>query len=160
MGNHLIGAVAIVTLLGAGTIAGTFFAFSNFVMSALARLAPDRGMKAMQSINVTVLNPLFLGVFVGTAVLSLALCLLVVTTSGVAGSGLLIAGGLLYLVGCFLVTGTRNVPLNKALAVKDANSEDGAELWAHYLSRWTFWNHIRTVASLAAAALIAVALSH
>ncbi len=158
MGEQLIDAVAVATVLGAGTIAGTFFAFSNFIMAALGRLAPDRGMEAMQAINVTVLNPLFLGVFVGTAVLSLALVLLAVASEGVAASGLLIAGGLLYVVGCFLVTGTRNVPLNKALAAADPGGEEGAALWAHYLSRWTFWNHLRTLASLAAAALILLAL--
>lgn len=59
--------------LGGGLIAGTFFAFSAFVMGALKRLPPAQGIAAMQSINVVVINPLFLGVFLGTAALSLAL---------------------------------------------------------------------------------------
>ena len=36
-------------------------------MKALALLRPDSGVAAMQSINVTVLNPLFLCLFLGTA---------------------------------------------------------------------------------------------
>lgn len=37
-------------------------------MKALARLLPTAGMTTMQAINVTMLNPLFLGVFLGRAV--------------------------------------------------------------------------------------------
>ena len=55
--------------LGAATIGGVFFAFSTFVMRALGQLPPTQGVAAMQRINVVVLNPVFLGIFVGTAVL-------------------------------------------------------------------------------------------
>jgi uncharacterized membrane protein len=56
-----------VAALGCGLIAGVFFAFSSFVMRALARLPASGGIAAMQSINVAVLNPVFLGTFAGTA---------------------------------------------------------------------------------------------
>ena len=56
-----------VALVGAALISGVFFAFSAFVMKALARLPAQSGADAMRSINVIVINPLFLGVFVGTA---------------------------------------------------------------------------------------------
>ena len=59
--------VTLIAALGSGLIAGVFFAFSTFVMKALARLAPAEGIAAMQSINVVVLNPWFLGAFFGTA---------------------------------------------------------------------------------------------
>ncbi|WP_010496926.1 hypothetical protein [Paenibacillus elgii] len=58
MGNLLFG-LTYASALGSGLIAGLFFAFSTFVMSALARLPAEQGIAAMQSINVTVLNPLF-----------------------------------------------------------------------------------------------------
>ena len=67
---HLV--AVILTFLAAlccGLIAGLFFAFSNFVMKALASVAPERGMSSMQAINRTVLNPVFLCVFLGTAVI-------------------------------------------------------------------------------------------
>ena len=57
-----------VTALGCGLIAGLFFAFSIAVMQALARLPAAGGIAAMQSINSAILNPLFLAVFLGTAV--------------------------------------------------------------------------------------------
>ena len=64
--------IVILSALGSGAIGGVFFAFSNFVMPALARVAPAEGIHAMQAINVTVLNRLFLGTFMGTGLLSLA----------------------------------------------------------------------------------------
>src|SRR3954453_3000242 len=67
--NLLESGLKLAAALGCGLIAGVFFAFSTFVMKALARLPADEGMAAMQSINVVVLNPMFLGVFLGTAAL-------------------------------------------------------------------------------------------
>ena len=61
--------LSLASALGAGLIAGVFFAFSSFVMPALAKLPAVQGVAAMQSINLVVLNRSFLGVFVGTAVL-------------------------------------------------------------------------------------------
>jgi uncharacterized membrane protein len=51
-----------------------------------------------------------------------------------------------------------NVPLNNALAVVDPASADAASLWSRYVSSWTAWNHVRTVAALAAAASFTLAL--
>ena len=34
----------------------------------------------------------------------------------------------------------------------------GANLWSRYLSTWTNWNHVRTIAGPAAAALLTLAL--
>jgi len=63
----------VMALLGSSLIAGVFFAFSSFLMKALARIPTHQGIAAMQSINVVVINPTFLGTFMGTGVL----CLLV-----------------------------------------------------------------------------------
>ena len=58
--------------LSCGLVAGVFFTFSTFVISALARLEPPQGIVAMQSIHITVINPLFMGLFMGTALLCLS----------------------------------------------------------------------------------------
>ncbi|HZD26142.1 MAG TPA: hypothetical protein VE631_07765 [Alphaproteobacteria bacterium] len=65
--------LTILAALGSGLNAGLFFAFSAFVMKALAGLPPAGGIAAMQAINVAVLNRVFFAVFFGTAALSLAL---------------------------------------------------------------------------------------
>ena len=144
--------------LGCGLVAGVFFAFSAFVMKAFARLSPGEGRAAMQSVNVAVLNPLVLGVFVGTA----AACAIAVVFSVLRwndpGAAWWLAGGLLYLVGCFLVTMVFNVPRNEALARIAPADPGAASQWAGYLSSWTAWNHVRTAASLAAAAAFTIGL--
>jgi uncharacterized membrane protein len=40
----------------------------------------------------------------------------------------------------------------------DSTSTEGARVWADYLVTWTTWNHVRTVAALAAAAALTMAL--
>jgi uncharacterized membrane protein len=57
--------------IGSGIVAGVFFAFSSFVMVALGRISPVQGIAAMNSINVTVINPGFMAAFIGTGVLCL-----------------------------------------------------------------------------------------
>lgn len=145
-------------VLGCGLIAGVFFAFSTFVMGALARLSPPQGIAAMQAINITVINPWFMGAFLGTAVLSLFLAIVALIKWHQPSSPYVLLGSLLYLVGSIGVTMVGNVPLNDALAIANPDSPDSASLWATYLTRWTLWNHVRTLASLAAAAVYAMAL--
>lgn len=158
MSDTVLFALTLVSALGCGLIAGAFFAFSSFVMRALARLPPAQGIAAMQSINVTVINPVFLVVFLGTAATCAVLAVFSLVRWNKPGSGYLLAGSLLYVVGTFLVTMVFNVPRNDALAAVDPGSARGATLWASYLSRWTAWNHVRTAAALAAAASLTLAL--
>lgn len=151
-------ALALLACIGAGTVGGIFFAFSNFVMQALGRLPDAHGAAAMQTINVTVLNPLFLGVFMGTAVLGAGSAIAAFLPWSGAASALLLAAGLLYLGGTFLVTLVFNVPRNKALAGLAPESPQAGRYWRIYLREWVLWNHVRTAASLASAACSAAAL--
>lgn len=144
--------------LGSGLIAGAFFAFSSFVMKALARLAPPAGIAAMQSINIVVINPWFMAAFVGTAAAGVALAIAALTRWQQPGAAWLLAGGLLYVLGCFLVTMAFNVPRNDALAALAPSDPESARQWAGYVASWTAWNHVRTAASLAAAASFTLAL--
>jgi uncharacterized membrane protein len=156
--DELLFPLVLISALGSGLIAGVFFAFSTFVMKALARLPAAQGIAAMQSINVAVINPWFLGVFLGTS----ATCALVALDGLLmwdepAGIYLL-AGGALYVVGTFLVTMTANVPLNNRLAAIQPSDGGSAERWSGYVAAWTRWNHVRTIAALLAAALLMLGL--
>jgi uncharacterized membrane protein len=156
--DKLLSVLTLSTALGCGLIARVFFAFSAFVMRAFARLPLREGMAAMQSVNVAVLNPLFLTVFVGTAVACIVVIISAFLRWSHPGAAYLLAGALLYLVGTFLVTMVFNVPLNDALAAVAPDAPNAASVWASYLARWTAWNHVRTVAALAAAASLTLAL--
>jgi len=74
-------------------------------------------------------------------------------------AGWQLAGSGLYLVGCILVTIAGNVPLNDRLAVVVPDNIEAAEVWLRYQAVWTAWNHVRTVASMAASAAFIVALT-
>lgn len=158
MSDRLLLVLTLLATLSAGLMAGFFFTFSNTVMQALARLPVPAGIQTMQTINVTVLNPFFFAAFFGTALLGIVLGVLALLNLSAPGSFYLLAGGLLYVVGTFLVTVLFNVPMNEALAKIDPASIQGADLWRDYLSRWVMWNHVRTLASLAALASFALAL--
>ena len=145
-------------VLGSGLVAGIFFAFSTFIMRALGQLPQNQGIAAMKAINVTVINPLFFLAFLGTGVVCLPVSLLALVSAAGAQRTYLIAGCALYLLGSVLVTMAFNVPLNNRLASADPDGAGAEALWAHYLLRWTLWNHVRTAAPLAAAGLFTMAL--
>lgn len=150
--------LTILAALGNGLMAGTFFAFSVFVMGALARLPEEQGMAAMNSINVVVLNAVFLGVFLGTTVVCATLAVEALWAWPSPGSGWRLLGSILYVAGCFLVTMAFNVPLNTALARVASGTVEASNIWRTYQAKWTAWNHVRTVAPLIALACFLVAL--
>lgn len=156
MTNQWLFTLKLFAALGCGLVAGVFFAFSTFVMPALARLQPPQGIAAMQSINITAINPLFMTALFGTAFACLFLAISTLFKWHQSGVAYLL-GSLLYLIGTVGVTSAFNVPLNDALAIVKPDSTEGANLWVRYLSNWTTWNHVRTIAALAAAALFAIA---
>jgi uncharacterized membrane protein len=155
--DDLLFVATLLAALGCGLIAGVFFAFSTFVMKALARLPAAQGIAAMQSINVVVLNPAFLAAFLGTA----AVCVLLLVHSLLRwhepSATYRLAGSVLYLVGTVLVTRAFHIPRNDTLAKVDPASGDAARLWADYVQSWTAWNHVRAAAALLAAASFTLA---
>ncbi len=138
--NDLIIFAAVAALLGSAIIAGVFFAFSSFVMKALARLPSPAGIAAMQSINIVVINRSFLGTFIGTAVLSVGLAVAALASWGPPIALYLFAAAVSYLVGTFGITMFGNVPLNNRLAAATPTDQSAVEIWEHYLNRWTFLN--------------------
>lgn len=149
--------LTIYTIVSTGLIAGLFFIFSFSVMDALEQMPALQGMQAMQLINRTILNPVFLFVFISSALACLLLIGLTVWQR-TPGYEWLIAGALVYLIGGFGVTALFNVPLNNALDVLTPGGSKNADIWAHYLVRWTQWNTFRTAMSVVAVVLLSVGL--
>jgi uncharacterized membrane protein len=144
--------------IGCGLLAGVYFAFSTFIMTALGRIEQAHGISAMNSINATILGSLFMPLFYGTTLASVVLAISGFVRRGEPGAMAALAGGLIYVAGMFLCTIVINVPLNNALAAVDpASGAAAAPVWARYLKDWTFWNHVRTVSSTASSALFIAA---
>ncbi|SFR29228.1 Uncharacterized membrane protein [Lentzea waywayandensis] len=132
-----MGTITLIAATATGLMAGLFFAFSVAVMPGLADLPAEQARAAMRRINVRIQNPLFLLVFLGTAVLC-----------GIEVFQGRIVGGLIYLAGSFLLTMFVNVPMNNRLERTDD------AYWPEYLRTWTIWNHVRAVASIASTVIL------
>ncbi len=156
--GQLIPVVGTMALLGSALVGGIFFGFSSFIMKALAAVPSAEGIGAMQSINVVVINPSFMGAFFGTAILSLVAIWLALTGWGHPSATFFLGGALFYLVGTILVTMRGNVPVNDQLAAVSATDPAARDVWEYYLGRWTMWNHVRTGAAMVAALLYTLGL--
>ena len=151
MTQTVLSAVLWFLALASGLLGGVFFAFSSFIMKALSRLPPAHGAAAMNAISATILRSLFMPIFMATAFASLSLGAVCLFRPSQSGATLIVAACALCFGGMFVVTVAFNVPLNNALAAD-------ASVWSRYLKDWTFWNHVRTMASLIACGLFIAAL--
>jgi uncharacterized membrane protein len=156
--DDLLVAITLATALGCGLSAGVFFAFSAFVMRALARLGPAQGLGAMQAINVTAVTPAFMTALFGTAAACVAVVVWEVASWNEASGPWLVAGSALYLVGPIGLTMAYHVPRNNALAALEPATHDAEAKWRRYLAEWTRWNHARAVLAIAAAGALTEAL--
>lgn len=158
MSRLIINVLLWIAAVGCGVIAGLYFAFSTFIMTALDRAGTVPGTLAMNSINVVILQSSFMPLFWGTTLVSLALAVIGLVHWREPGGVMVAAAGLIYVVGMFGVTMFYNVPLNNALAAADPHTTEGIAMWGRYMKEWTSWNHVRTLTSLAASVLFMVAI--
>lgn len=159
MEGPLITALLWFSIVACGLLAGLYFTFSAFAMTAFALIGVSAGVAAMNSINRVIQRSLFMPLFVGSSLSSLALAIIGALNWNKPGACATLAGGVIYFVGMFVVTMIFNVPRNNALDASDPASAEGQTLWARYLKEWTGWNHIRTLASTAALILFVIALT-
>lgn len=149
--------LTLLTILGAGLNGGIYFSFSTFTMGALRRLPASEGAAAMQAVNIEAVRPPFMGLFFGTALVSLAAAILALLDLADPGSPLVIAGAAFYLAS-IVSTAAYNVPLNDRLASVDPESDAGQQSWAMYRRRWTVGNHLRVVVCSLAVVLLTLSL--
>mmetsp|Transcript_3977 Transcript_3977/g.15834 ORF Transcript_3977/g.15834 Transcript_3977/m.15834 type:complete len:129 (-) Transcript_3977:1323-1709(-) len=110
----------------------------------------------MKSINVEVFHWVFMALFLGLVPVTLATAAVAATAMRGPWSRWLYACAATYCVGCFLVTGAGNVPMNNELA--DLQGHAQSSYWTGtYVPRWTLLNTIRTVACVAASGCALVA---
>jgi uncharacterized membrane protein len=126
---------------------------------ALARLSPAEGIAAMQSVNAAAVAPAFMTALFGTAAACGVLTIWSIVNSQQPYAVYLLTGSVLYLAGAIAVTAAYHVPRNKALDRVRPDDADAARHWNSYLAAWTAGNHVRAVATIAAMAMLSVALT-
>jgi uncharacterized membrane protein len=146
--------LTIASALGSGIVGGIFFAFSTFVMRALADVPAAHGIGVMQAINLRVINPLFMTAFLGTGLACAAVIAIALADLGEPFAPYAIAAGVLYIAGSIGVTLRANEPRNLALGEMDPRSEETDRYWRdRYLPEWNRLNHLRTIACIVAGGL-------
>ena len=141
-----------------GVMAGFFFAFSFVVMPGLAAMEPLAALDSMQAINLAVRNAVFALVFFGALILCIGVAIHALIRRDAPAWRLALPAALIYLVGAFGVTTLFNVPLNAEIAPLDPARPENAGAMVAYIAEWTLWNHVRTLARLAALVLMLLSL--
>ncbi|MFI7004451.1 DUF1772 domain-containing protein [Nocardia sp. NPDC050175] len=142
-----------------GLMAGLFAGFVYAVMPGLRRSGDAAFVEVMQNINVAIVNPLFMTLFVGGLAAGLAAVVVNWRSGDPAVRYWAIAGFACYLL-MFVITSGANVPLNDKLAAAGdpAQIADLAAVRAQFEGPWVAWNIARTVANVGALVCFAVAL--
>jgi uncharacterized membrane protein len=141
-------------------VTGLFYGYSVSVNGGLHRLNDSEYIKAMQSINAVIQNPIFFVSFIGPIIL-LPLAAFLHRDANSMQFALLLASSTLYIAGSFGLTIVGNVPLNERLAKFNASKSSGNEIAqarAGFERPWNRLHAIRTIASIAATVLIFVAI--
>lgn len=157
--NDVATVLTAICAVGAAMASGTFFDFSTFAMRGLKRLPPARGAAAMQEINREAPTPLFMTVLFGTGLAFVGLAIHAALTPDDDATALRLAAAALYLVGVVVMTIAYHVPRNNRLDAVDPTTDAGQAYWATYYDEWLRMNHVRTLAPLAAAVLLVIALA-
>ncbi|MCF2446830.1 DUF1772 domain-containing protein [Dyadobacter sp. CY345] len=152
--------ILVLATLATALIAGLFYAYSCSVNPGLSELSDSEYIKAMQSINIAIVNPVFLSSFLGTLLL-LPLSTYFVYQDGLSDRfWLLFAATLLYWIGTFGVTIFGNIPLNDALAdfnTSAASAEAVSQQRGKFELPWNRLHQIRTIASFSSLTLAIIA---
>ena len=145
-------------------VAGFLFAFAVVVMPGIATLRDGELLRAFRVMDRVIQNnqPLFLLVWMGSAVALPVAAVLGFGQLDGAGRLLLVGSAAVYLLGVQLPTIAINIPLNnrvQSLEIDRLDETAQAAARREFEPRWNRWNSIRTVlACLVSVALILLLL--
>ena len=153
----------VVSALLCSLVAGFLFAFAVVIMPGIKSLDDGAFVRAFQVIDGVIQKgqPLFILVWVGSALSLLATAVLGIWSLNGANRALLIAAAVVYL-GCVqLPTAAINIPLNNAVQRLDVGSMDAAartRARADFEARWNRWNMFRTACAAVATTMLLLVL--
>jgi uncharacterized membrane protein len=158
-----IHAAVVVAALLCSLVAGFLFAFAAVIMPGIRNLDDGGFLRAFQAIDGVIQKgqPLFIVVWVGSALSMLATAVLGVWSLNGANRALLVAAAVMFL-GCVqLPTFVINVPMNNIVQRLDLGSMDVAartRVRTDFEARWNRWNVFRTVFATIATTMLLVVL--
>jgi uncharacterized membrane protein len=144
-------------------VAGFLFAFAIVVMPGIRSLDDGGFIRAFQVIDGVIQKnqPLFLFVWLGSALALIAAAVLGLAALSGADRLLLVLAALIYLFGVQLPTITFNIPLNNRLQLLDPGSMDvtaRSRARGDFEPRWNRWNAFRTACACLTSILLLVLL--
>ncbi len=144
--------LACFTTLLTGLNAGFFYTWSFTITGSLDLIDPASAIDAMRSINANIRSGWFALIFFGAP-----LALLITTVFAFSQRRNIVSwlAALLLMATTVTVTTRLHVPMNNALAAADTG--DLAAIWSDYSTRWTLWNHLRTLTSTLAFLIAVIA---
>lgn len=151
------GVLLLLATLFTGLMAGLYAAFSYAVMPGLRRSDDRSFVEAVRGINVAIINPLFLSLFMGALLIG-AGAVFALWRSQSSGLVWAIAGLALYVV-TVAITAIVNVPLNDELAnAGSLETIDASAVREKFYGNWVAGNLARAVFGIAAFASFCWAL--
>ncbi|HLQ83864.1 MAG TPA: anthrone oxygenase family protein [Pseudogracilibacillus sp.] len=147
------------SILSTGVVAGTVFAYGNSVMPGLKHADDRTFVLSIRHLTSSVANPMFLMFSNGALVTQIGFVILAIILQK-SNAVILGSVALVFYVATLLITFLGNLPLNKAIINADIPTNDSKwnELRVQFESRWTFWNHARTITCIISVSLIILAL--
>ena len=115
-------AVLLMAMTTNGLLAGVYLAFSVGVSPALRRLDACTHVRAFTSVNLVIINPVFLALFFGAPVLAVVAAIMTWSST----TGLVIGVAAAFSLVGFVITVAVNVPLNRALEASDTLDDASA----------------------------------
>ena len=154
----------VVAALLCGLVAGLLFAFAIVAMPGIEPLDDRAFLRAFQGMDRIIQNnhPLFVLVWGGSVVALLAAAVIGFVQSVGSEVWLVVAAGVVYLIGVQLPTVAVNVPLNTRLQgvmIDEVSDADAARERQAFESRWNRWNRIRALLAVIATTLLLLSLA-
>lgn len=147
--------ILLLATLFTGLSAGLCFTWTNAITPGIGRLDDIGYLQAFQHMNRTILNPLFLLVFLTPFLFSGIGTFLLRSQSNLFW--FLVAATCVYFIGLVLVTMLGNVPLNELLDKTDLSTtslENAQTIRKQFENKWNNLHLIRTVAAVISFSLL------
>ncbi|MEV6771686.1 anthrone oxygenase family protein [Nocardia sp. NPDC051030] len=157
MRTWMTGALVASTLVS-GLMAGLFAGFAYSVMPGLKKSGDHSFVEVMQNINVAIVNPLFMTLFMGGLAVG-AIAVLGLWRGADNRLRIWLFAGLGFYLVMLGITSGINVPLNDQLAAAgDPNQIDLGAARSAFEDKWVVWNIARAVVNVASFASFAWSL--